>query len=246
MFAEGTSMNRKPSYAQTCLLMSACLFFVGSSIFAGQPDNEKDLQTALANNYVAAKQSKNTAQLIALLHPKVRACMTDANREYFDYLFTNDLKTFSAGKISKISITSNAADSTPLVQAFFPAELFPYPARPTHNIQVDFEEVVQSDAYGSVTAIMEIAEDHGGWYWVTACPTAKGVEFVKQQQEEGLRQKARARQLASEIKEPLLSQIKALLSAGDRVKAIQKYQSATNSDMSTAVTVIDALGSPQP
>jgi hypothetical protein len=211
-------MNRKPSYAQTCFLMSACLLFVANSVFAGTPGNEKDLPTALANIYVAAKQAKNTAQIIALLHPKVRGCMTDANREYFDYLWSDDFKTFTSAKIPRISITPVAADGGPRLQAFLPAEDFPYPVRPTHTIQINFEGSLQSNTYGASSAIMEIAEEHGAWYWVTACPTAKGVEFIKQQKEEGKRQKARARQLASEIKEPLLSQIKALFSAGTACK----------------------------
>jgi hypothetical protein len=186
-------MNRKPSYAQTCFLMSACLLFVANSVFAGTPGNEKDLQTALANNYVAAKQAKNTAQIIALLHPKARGCMTDANREYFDYLLSDDFKTFASAKISRISITPVAADGGPLLQAFLPAEDFPYPVRPTHTIQINFEGSLQSNTYGASSAIMEIAEEHGAWYWVTACPTAKGVEFINnKRKKESAKRRGRA------------------------------------------------------
>jgi hypothetical protein len=70
------------------------------------------------------------------------------------------------------------------------------------------------------------------------------MEFFRQQIEAGARQKAEARKLASELKDPLLSELKQLLQAHDRVTAIKKYSQETGSDMTTAVQVIDVLESP--
>jgi len=173
-------MNYRSFYSRLCAVLIVFLLANGLNS-AAQSANEEELQNTLAKSYVAAKQTKDTARLIALLHPKVRACMNDANRPFFDAILTQDLKTFPSGKILKITITPVASNNVPFLQAMFPpAEMFPYPAKPTHNIAINVE--LPSNNAGSdkgFTAMLEIAEDHGNWYWVTACPTDKGVEYFK-------------------------------------------------------------------
>jgi hypothetical protein len=55
--------------------------------------------------------------------------------------------------------------------------------------------------------------------------------------------KAEAAKLASELKEPLLSELKRLLQQGHRGEAIKKYSKEAGTDMTTAVQVINALES---
>ena len=238
-------MNLKSSHTSLAFALVGCLVFASGINSQSAAATDKDLQTALATSYVAAKQSKDTAKLLALLHPKVRACMNNANRDYFNYLLMQDLDSFPHGKILKISVVPVAKDALPMVQNFFPAEMFPYPVQPTHDVQLDIEVPAQSATLNSFTALIEVAADNGIWYWVTACPTDKGFEYVRKGMEQAAQQKAQARKLASEIKEPLLSELKSLLATGDRIGAIKKYRETTNTDLTTAHGVIEILDSPQ-
>jgi len=83
-------------------------------------------------------------------------------------------------------------------------------------------------------------EQGGTWFIVLGCPTLKGIEFFHERRE-GERQQARAKQLAGELQEPLLSEIRNLLGQNRRVDAIKRYQSSANVDLTIASQVIDAL-----
>jgi ribosomal protein L7/L12 len=54
-------------------------------------------------------------------------------------------------------------------------------------------------------------------------------------------QKEQAQVLVSQLKDPLKSQLLALLKQGQKIGAIKQYQSSTGADLTTAVQVIDAL-----
>jgi len=83
------------------------------------------------------------------------------------------------------------------------------------------------------------------WYLVTACPNALGMQVMQRLQTQGLQQKARAKKLAGELRDPLLSQIKALLAKRDRLQADKAYQKATGADLTTADSVMDAIRNPK-
>ena len=51
------------------------------------------------------------------------------------------------------------------------------------------------------------------------------------------------RDLASSVKEPLLSELKAMLREGQKVSAIRKYRDASGADLSTAKRVVELLES---
>ena len=51
-------------------------------------------------------------------------------------------------------------------------------------------------------------------------------------------------ELASKLGEPLLSELKGLLTQNRRIDAIKRYEDAAKVDLTTAVQVIDALGKP--
>src|SRR5205823_6595611 len=97
-----------------------------------------------------------------------------------------------------------APNDQPIIWAFFSPEMFPYPLIPTHRFQFDLQES-PNDQFSSHTYIVEIAPVHDSWYWVTACPTEKGIKFIHERFQEGERQREKARKLSAELKEPLLS-----------------------------------------
>jgi hypothetical protein len=143
---------------------------------------------------------------------------------------------FPRGKYDKLTVTPEAPKSKPMIWGFVPEKDFPYPVMPTYKVQLDY-----TNSTGLFTDLLETAESNGSFYWVTACPTSAGLQFMRTAQEQGAQQQARAEKLAAAVHDPLLSKLKALLAAQDKIGAITAYRKATGVDLTTAVNVIDIL-----
>ena len=202
---------------------------------AGQLSDRQRIEI-FANDYVAAVQSKDIAKVMALLHPADRACVNAKSRSFFDYVVTQQMTDFPKGKYDKLTVTPEAPKSKPMIWGFVPEKDFPYPVMPTYKVQLDYTNLA-----GLFTDLLETAESNGAFYWVTACPTAAGLQFMRTSQEQGAQQQARAKKLAAAVHDPLLSKLKALLAAQDKIGAITAYRKATGVDLTTAVKVIDIL-----
>jgi hypothetical protein len=220
------------------LLIGTCLTSCsGSNAASSDPASIREAQLRFVTKYVTAIRSKDARKVYETFHPVYRACVSPENKSFFDQEIAHLMSDLpSAGyKVTDIK----PAESKTFVEAVLPADGFRYPARPTHIIQVNFE-TPNSDT-SIYDLILEVAPDHGSWYWVGPCPNAKGMEFVQQQIREGERQKAEARKRAAELKDPLLSELKQLLQAHDKIAAIEKYRKETGADMTIAVQVINEL-----
>ena len=187
-------------------------------------------------NYVTAIRSKDTQKVLQTFHPGYRACVSPENKWFFD----QDIARISGGLPSADYKVANIkpADPKQPFGAILPADGFAYPVKPAYVIQVDFETGTENSFY---SLLLEVAPDHGSWYWVGPCPNAKGLEFIQQQTREGERQKAEARKRVAELKDPLLSELKQLLQAHDKIGAIKKYRKETGADLTIAVQVINEL-----
>src|SRR5205807_10285149 len=79
---------------------------------------------ALIERYTAALVAQDMAALRAVIHPQVLACITDDNRDYFDFMFAKDLGegpiVAAKHKIARMGPPSD-------LSAFMPADLFTYP-----------------------------------------------------------------------------------------------------------------------
>ena len=203
----------------------------------GQVSNSAQIESGqrkFARDYVYAVKSKNIAALKSIVHPKVLACVNEQNRDYFDFIFAKQLGRKLTGDY-KLTVSPLKGDNPEM--AFLPAEKFYYSIRPTYQVQIDFN----ANTYDNLTIIREVAPAGGRWYWVFACPNAQGMEFFRAQRQAGEKQQAKAQQLASELKDPLLSEIKQLLKEHKRIDAVKKYQAQTGADLTTTVQVINIL-----
>jgi len=198
-----------------------------SQAFSADPAQE-----LLARQFAAAVQTRESGKMEQLLHPKVRACIDASNREYFDYLINNFQNTPPADYI--VTITPLQSKTLPPI---FPADMFTYPVQPTHQLEIEWN----SGPNSYVSLIRTIADVNGTWFVVYPCPNAAGVKFVHEQLVRGREQQARALALASTIEEPLRKELKTLLTQGQKIDAIKKYQAATGTDRTTAVNVMNVL-----
>jgi hypothetical protein len=187
-------------------------------------------------NYVTAIRSKDPQKVLQTFHPAYRACVSPENKWFFD----RDVARMSGDLPSTDYKVANIkpADPKEAFGGFLPADGFAYPVKPAYVIQVDFETKTEGSFY---SLVLEVAPDHGSWYWVGPCPNAKGLEFIQQRIREGDRQKAEARKRVAELKDPLLSELKQLLQGHDKIGAIKKYSKETGADLTTSVQVINEL-----
>lgn len=192
-------------------------------------------QQQLVRQYVAAVRAKDAAQVMALFHPKMRACVNDSTREYFDYLANQNLHLAPPGDY-KTTITALSASGPP---AILPASMFQYPVQPTHQLQLDWN----NSGTSSVTVMRNIVAQNGRWFMVEACPTAAGMKFFHDNMARRHQQQQHVQDLAAKLKNPLRAQLKTLLKQGRKIDAVHKYQAATGSDLTTAVQVTDILDS---
>ena len=197
-------------------------------------------QVSFVKDYMAARHSKDAARIYNLIHPGVRACMTGQNKAYFDFVINHMLHDAPSGNYTKLTIKPVTPKTPPVLWAFVPAKWFPYPVRPTHDIQIDY----QNGPTSFESDIIEVAPSGGSWYLVEACPNEQGLRFMRESQAQGARQEAQAKKLASEVRDPLLSQIKALLAQHHKIEAIKAYQKATGTDLTTADSVINVIQGP--
>ena len=206
-----------------------------SALGAPLPASPSAAQQQLARSYMAAVRAGNRAQLAALLHPKVAACQNASNREYFDYVSSQSMRDVPRGKYT-VTLTAIPPGGAP---AILPATMFKYPIQPQFELQIDGDRTAPESA----SVIRTIAPQDGRWYIVYPCPNAAGIKYFHENIARGRRQRQQAQALASQVKEPLLAQLKSLLRQGRKIDAIHKYKAATGVDLTTAVQVVDVLDS---
>jgi len=200
----------------------------------------KAQQVNFVKDYLSAMQSKNRAAAMNLLHPALRACVTSQTRPFFDSIVTQQMDGFPSGPYSHLHISPVKPKSDPSLWNFVPAKSFPYPVKPTYDVEIGFG----NDAVTLFSDLLEVAPSGGSWYWVTACPNSAGMQFMRTLQTQAAAQKAKAKKLAALVHEPLLSQIKELIAAHDTIGAAQAYQKAKGGDLVTAAAIVDAIENP--
>jgi hypothetical protein len=208
-----------------CLAISAT---IAARMFGAADDAA--IQSTFVKPWIEALRSKDAAKIQRFYHPQVLACANAATKQYFDSILDREANSAVAGAYH---VTRIAPLKGP-PPAFLPEDSFSYPVQPTYEVQIQFD---QSD----VVFIRYLAPANGNWFEVFPCPNEKGVAFVRKQIADGIEQQKRSNQLVSELKEPLLSELKALLAQQRKLEAVKKYQAASGVDLTTAVTVIKAL-----
>jgi hypothetical protein len=196
----------------------------------GQPGTAATPE-AFARTLVAANNSKSLDRRIALLHAKSRACVNQQTKPYFEIVLLRQTRY------------AIPADFKTRVVALRPGEAptsdgrSPLPVTPTRQLQIDFETGPNS----STTLVILVAPDGDRWAQVLGCPSAETVALALRADAERRTEDVRARQLASAISAPLRSEIEALLKAGKRVSAINRYAQASGEDLATSRRVVEIL-----
>jgi hypothetical protein len=222
------------------ILLFAALVMAGAWPRPAQADDDAARRAAIAG-YIAALGAQDLDALRHAIHPASLACINDANRDYFDFLFANELRHGPDVK-GKVRI----ARLEPVVEGSFSALGMPglvaFPVKPSYEVQID----VERSAYNYLALVRPLALHDTRWHIVHGCPSDKGLAMFREAQKRREAQRAQSERLASELGEPARSEIRDMLAQGRRIAAVERYREATGADLTTATLVIDVLGANQP
>lgn len=145
----------------------------GVASVSAQPAGDP-AQRTFVREYMAAITAKDVEALKRQIHPASLACMNEANREFFDFIFERALDRAPAATYQLTDVSAAPAGDPP----FWPKGFARYPVRPTHQVQIDFET-----APGRHMALVRVIAPAGGaWFEVMPCPTAEGLQAFRRRQ----------------------------------------------------------------
>jgi hypothetical protein len=206
---------------------------------APQAGATEDGRKKLVARFVKAIQSSDRNELIELVHPAVRACMKPKTQAYFDFVLrpkvNAPLPIDPSG--NNLRITFRNVDPADARKTRDAPALFYYPVQPTHQFQLD----IKTSQLNAITIVRQIAPLDGVWFIVAPCPTQEGLEAFQRKSQARGRQVEDAARRAAGLRDPLLSEIRLLLKQRKRMAAIERYRTAANVDLTTAVDVINVV-----
>ncbi len=190
---------------------------------------QADVKT-FVTEYVAAFDAKDAARLQALYESKSRACIAAEDKEFYDF----SLAVMWQDTIPpKYTFTVSAVNENNLKAI----ETFGwFPLKPTHELHIDYQ---QGDDSGTV--IVYLVRENGRWLADQPCATEQTVKQFRDGAPARKAAEAHYKALARAIREPLRSQLVALLREHKTGDAIERYKKASGTDGQTAMLVIDQL-----
>jgi len=190
------------------------------------PEPPSPAQKEFADSLIAALNSKDTARLKALIAPESLACFDQSRQPYLDGWLRRQFR-ISLGKDHQVTIAKLPPDFSAK------ATRVKFPVAPTHALIISYDGAGTRRTYRRL-----IAEQDNQWRLILGCPTdATMVNFNKSEQ---IKAKVveRADKLMPKVKEPLASQIRALVAKGDRMGASKLCAEQLHTDLLTAREVV--------
>lgn len=201
------------------------------ALTASAADDGAAIRNTFVPAYVNALRSHDAVKIERFLHPRVLACRSAQNKDYFGRVLTAESGLDLTGNYQ---ITKIDPWNKPMPLLGLPEDGFLVPVQPAYEVQISLAE-------GHTDVIRFLAPTHGSWYVVYPCPNTKGMAFLHERMMQKEQQRQQVVKRASELRDPLLAELKALLKQGQIISAVKRYQSATNADLTTAKMVIDTL-----
>ncbi len=197
-----------------------------SNVQVETPEPPSPAQKELADSLIAALNSKDPSRLKALIAPQSLECFDKSRQPYLDDWFRRQFRV-PIGKDYQLTVAKLQPDfSKKSTRATFPLA-------PTHSLIISYDSV----GGRRISHHLMVQQDNR-WRLILGCPTDTTIaNFNKSLQ---IRAKAieRAEKLLPKVKEPLASQIRALMAKGDRMGASKLCAEQLNTDLLTAREVV--------
>lgn len=211
----------------SAVLASALALGAGLNLGAQETAAPPDVK-AFAAQYVAAYNSKDQARLMSLYLPESRACITPANQDVYDELASlNRRNVVAPGYLLSFTPVNESNLRALASQVYFTV-------KPERELNIDYQFPNTND--GGQLVLWLVRRD-GRWWSDFPCMTAQGLKDFR----DSAAARAKYKGMAASIREPLRSQLLAMLRQHQLGEAEQRYQKAVGCDRRAAVLVIFAL-----
>lgn len=188
---------------------------------------------AFAAEYVAAWNAKDHGRLMGLIVTEWRACVTPENKDVYDQIERVQWRDEIAPAYRLSLQPVNESN----IKALSAMETFP--VKPERELHIDWEYPQTRDGESTV---LWLARENGRWMADFPCMTAKEIRDYRDDAADREKYKA----MAAGIREPLRSELLAMLRKHQLGEAEERYKAVTGCDMKTATLVISALDGRMP
>ncbi len=187
-------------------------------------------QQAFAKKYVEALDAEDSAKIRALIPPDALKCFDQSRQPYLDAWIQKQFR-------NQIP-PNNHLSVIPLPPDMYkPSKMATYPVRGTHLMAFEFKAPDGS----TVTVNQAVGEEASAWYLAAPCPTAAGLDRFAKIQKLRAVSRERAELVYPKVKEPLKSQLLALIAKHDNASAWKLCIQSLHVDFMTAQAVVDKL-----
>jgi len=183
---------------------------------------------ALAAQYVAAFNAKDKPRIASLYLPESRGCITPSNRDVYDAIQSMDMRDRIP---PQYQLSFLAVNESNLKAA---ASLATYAVRPERELHIDYQYPGTNDGGQSFIALVR---RNGRWMIDFPCMTPAAIQDFR----DSAADREHYKVVAAGIKEPLRSQLLAMVRAHQDGEAATRYQQVAGGDMRTAMLVINGL-----
>lgn len=211
----------------TAIFVLALAFAVALNVSAQSTAVPPDIK-AFAAQYVAAFNSKDQTRLLSLNLPQSRACITTQNKDvYNSALFMQMRDTVPSNYMLSLMPVNESNLKALAAEEYFPV-------KPERELHIDYQYPNTNDG-GQL--IIWLVRPNGRWIGDFPCMTAQGIKHYR----DNAAVREHYKTLAAAIKDPLRSQLLAMLRKHETGEAEERYQKSTGSDIRTSMLVINAL-----
>jgi hypothetical protein len=205
------------------------LFVIGSAqaqSTQGIPGDVKNFVT----QYVAATNARDIPRLRLFLYPKSLACITPENKDYYDAMAAHPGELIPPNY--KFSVMPVNEGNVKALESMGQR----WTVKPAQELHIDYQQGNDVGGY-----IVYLIQENGRWFYDLPCATDAAIKQYRDNAAANEAALAHYKAVASEIKEPLRSELLGLLRAHNTASAIDRYRQATGEDTKTSMYVINAL-----
>jgi hypothetical protein len=187
-------------------------------------------QRAFAKKYVEALDAEDSAKIRALIAPDTLKCF-DQSRELFLDAWTQKQFRNEIPADSRVSVIALPPEM------YKTSKMATYPVRGTHLMAFEYKTADGS----TITVNQAVGQQAGVWYLTAPCPTVAGLDRFAKIQKIRAVSRERAELVYPKLKEPLKSQLLALIAKHDNASAWKLCIQSLHVDFMTAQAVVDKL-----
>jgi len=184
-----------------------------------------------ASQYVTAFNSKDPRQLLALQHPQALACITPANKDYYDGALAMQMRDSIPANYTVSVMTPNEGNLKALESMGMR-----WPLKPEQEVHIDYQ---QGEDAGGVD--IWLVKENGRWFGDFPCATDATIKDYRDNAVKNKELLAKYKAIADGIKDPLRTELVGLLRAHETGRAIDRYRDASGQDGRTSMLVMNAL-----